>query len=903
MFKLIFVKEHMFAIQDTNDGAIDICTKSEICKFLDVGIEIGGITKDAPDSFVYTDDYFVSMEEEDSESEDYEDDEDDYFSSDEDYEEDEEGYESDSEISDESFEDDSDEDDFSSFYDEDNSSDSENEDEDALFDGYDDDDSDDYYASDGYEETYVNRLYGMLSVEQKDLLKRYYLWSSQILFDGAPNGGSLRMTNTNKVSADKRQRLDALKKQGQDWIYAGFVDLEYHGGGHCTFGHALRFQHFAWDVSHANIDTEFWGADRASINWDKINTLVDSGHVIKFGIDCIGDFFDVPKETLAAIKSMQIQSLAEMEQMCKILIDPVKAQNARNSFGVFEYLADKVRDEEVRKKLFGKEDKDERYILLSFYSEFKKLGMLYPRSLVKRVQDAILDRTTHKYKVSRPLSDEVIVTNLKRFKGIDTKNLQAVFSGNSMYKSTGDFARAYLENYFFIQTGGIYCYNPYSENPRDRDEGMKNSTSRSYFNRITGTNDHDEKAIRSIMKTYQGYPYVFNQIRSREFRIRGTFDDIQFTPEYLSVVNTYQGLVEKLSNYPDLNNLEIPALELYEGVKRRSSTTNYSRYELQNLWIEFNNDIDISYSGKVVHIGSDVGVNTLAELCTVLSNRYDQITRGIENLKAKIAERDDAIIAESIKRAEERAEERAARKAEEEARKAEEEAKKAAEEAKRAEEERAKAEEEKRKSEEIKANKTSVDTATHVSENNKVEGTPNNTSVSNDDTSPESIFNRCKQRVSDNGLNSFKPKDSEILVSLNYALDSIPGTKDKLDAVNPVICKIIGTLKSSMKAPSAKQMYFVRLGFKEIMKQFDKSTEVKTMSVDTVEKYKLFEHPDIAQSVNMVASRIEELKNADWEDSVKMFRTCNAILTIKRLGYATKKQLSYLEIAKSKLGI
>lgn len=831
MFKLIFVKdESMFAIQDTSDGSIDICSKPEILNYLKVGFEVGGIQASTDGtSFSYDDTYFVSMPDEDDEDSsdsdlDDEYDEDDYFSSeeyddDDDVEEDIDVFGSDDEEEDDEF--------YSNTEDSELSSD-ENEDSDDwgnLYEDYDDD----YYVADGYEETYVNRLYSLLSDEQKDALKRYYLWSSQILFNGAPSGGSLKMTS--KKAADKQAKLDSLKKQGQDWVYAGFIDLEFHGAGHCTFGHALRFEHFAWDISYADLDTEFWGIDRSSVNWDKINTLVDAGHVIKFGIDCVGDFFDVPKETLSAIKSMQTQSLAEMEEMCKILLDPVKTQNAKNSFGIFEALADSVLSEETRKKLFGKSDLGDNYTLLGFYAEFKKKGMLYPRSLVKRIQDVFLNRTTHKYKTAKPLSDDVVVANLKRLRGVDTSYLQKKYSGETISRSSSDFSRIYLENLFFIQSGGIYGYNPYSESPRDRDEGMKNTNSRSYFNRITGTSDYDEKVIREVMKSYQGYPALFNQIRGYGITKCGSFDDIQFTPSYVAIVNKVQYLLDRLKGYPDLDSIEISRLERNNGVLQRSSISKYSRSDLMCFWAEYNSDVDISSSGRIVKIGSDVGITTLSELCEYLENRYNKITQGIEILKIKIAEHDDKAIVDSIKEHEESL------------------AKKVSE----------SSIEETAPSEPVISEPVASETITseHIDakESNEVVSTskePENVinSNNNESSSPEAIFNRCKQAVSDVGLYEFNPKDTEILVALTYAIDNQDGVKSRLDSVNPVICKIVDTLKAKGGKPSIKQMYFVKLGFKEIMKQYDKSDSVKNMSVDTIEKFNLSEHPEIEKDVN-----------------------------------------------------
>ena len=98
MFKLLAVRENMFAIQDTEDGKIDVCIAPEIMRFLHLGIEIGGITPNfEQNTFTYTDEYFLPDVDDDND----EYDEDEY----EEYSGYEEEYEEEYEDSDEDYED------------------------------------------------------------------------------------------------------------------------------------------------------------------------------------------------------------------------------------------------------------------------------------------------------------------------------------------------------------------------------------------------------------------------------------------------------------------------------------------------------------------------------------------------------------------------------------------------------------------------------------------------------------------------------------------------------------------------------------------------------------------------------------------------------------------------------
>lgn len=61
-----------------------------------------------------------------------------------------------------------------------------------------------------------------------------------------------------------------------DWIYYGFIDTGKMGLEHCSMGHALRYVHYA-----KNIKTK---------------------EIVKFGIKCVSDFFNITPEKLKMIQ-------------------------------------------------------------------------------------------------------------------------------------------------------------------------------------------------------------------------------------------------------------------------------------------------------------------------------------------------------------------------------------------------------------------------------------------------------------------------------------------------------------------------------------------------------------------------------------------------------------------------
>ena len=815
MFKLIAVRYGGFAIMDTEDGVIDVCDESEVMNFLKVGIEIAGIQPlFEQGTFQYDDSNFVSVE----------DDEDDDLISDEDY------YDSsdfDDDVSSEDtddFDDDEDSDDDGDdafdYADDEDDSEGYEQDEDGYFEPL-DDDYEDYedITADTQEESYVNKLYALLTDEQKDVLKRYYLWSSQILFGGAPTSGNLQVTKRAGGNVKKEELLEKMRQGGQDWVYAGFIDMEYHGAEHCTFGHALRFLHFAWDVGYADLDTEFWGSDLGSINWEHINELIYSGHVIKFGIDCIGDFFDVPKENLTKIKNMQVRSLAEMKHMYTIMSDPTRYANAMASFSVFDDMVKIVLREASAQILTHRKVADIDYNLFSFCNEFKKLGMLYPRSLVKAVQDILLKRKTHSYNVAKNLNTEVLIANLKRVQGVNTKNLQAAIEGTdaraSIYGGSRGFIRNYVENYFLIQLAGIYAYNPYSKDPRDRDEGMKNKASRAYFNSITGTSDSDEKDIQEVMKTYDSYPMLFNQVNGTGIRYRGTFDDIRFTPEYMGKLNELVALMGTLRVYPRFDDMHICAHEyntktgLYDKSDREATGI-----ALKSLWEQI-----YGSSHMLSFYNYYVGDRCDPPICTI-----DDLINHLKSLKstidAKIGTFEEDINSYYSKYNEEK-------------------------------ERKLKAMSD---AQERKANRLAAEKAKESQELSELKSTDDEENEENEERvlTPDEAVDAVRKDLRNHVrhpysmLKKIEPSDSvlkklyiagfnynfldvidpdmtqaEMIACVAYAESNFPDSVAVLDNKSAMIRKILGTLKSYGKPASSRQMWYIKTGLKEILKSRD----------------------------------------------------------------------------------
>lgn len=92
-----------------------------------------------------------------------------------------------------------------------------------------------------------------------------------------------RFTQYRSASAIQKKMADIIgdTEITKDWSYDGFIDTGRLGNEHCSMGHALRYVHFAKNKN--------------------------TNEIIKFGIKCISDFFDITPDKLKMIQEGFIQ--------------------------------------------------------------------------------------------------------------------------------------------------------------------------------------------------------------------------------------------------------------------------------------------------------------------------------------------------------------------------------------------------------------------------------------------------------------------------------------------------------------------------------------------------------------------------------------------------------------------
>lgn len=354
------------------------------------------------------------------------------------------------------------------------------------------DDEDSYEDYEFYEDdvedaegSIVSKLYDLLTEEQRKVLKRYYLWYSQRIFTDAQKDPTLGFKSKARMISKKKQ-LDNLKGNG-DWRYAGWLDTGGTQYGYtCTLGHPLRYLHLAWDITIGDIEECFFG-EEYNVDYEKI---IQSNHCIVFGSKCIGDFFEVDKECVAALRRTQTDSLKDMA----LLYDIYSGEDVESVNKSFELL-DSIMTKITLKDTKGRALKKDYVSLLPsgmelLYKQFRELNMIPPKSLVQEIRSTMVGWTDgSRYFLNRwagylryptqKLNDVLSVLVSKQYKDViaslDYKSVQLGYCS-----SIEEIASAFITVLFEYELCGYYKYNADTQ----KDEGGKSKPVREAFARL-----------------------------------------------------------------------------------------------------------------------------------------------------------------------------------------------------------------------------------------------------------------------------------------------------------------------------------------------------------------------------------------------------------------------------------
>lgn len=272
------------------------------------------------------------------------------------------------------------------------------------YDDYEDDYDDEYIEEDEDPEgSVVSKLYELLNEDQIKVLRRYYLWYSQRLFEDAQKDPTMGFKNKNKM-VKKRDSLNQIRADG-DWRYAGFLDTGSRYAGYtCSLGHPLRYMHLAWDITVGDVETCFFGEDY-NIDYESV---INSNNCVIFGIKCIGDFFEVDSDCIKSLQRAQRDSLKDMSILYE-LYSGNNVDEIKNSFNLLDTIVEKIAHHDAKFKLVHL-DTFEFTIpasMVNLYKQFRDADLVPPKSLIQEIRSCMVGWSDGKHYFSNKWAGEL----------------------------------------------------------------------------------------------------------------------------------------------------------------------------------------------------------------------------------------------------------------------------------------------------------------------------------------------------------------------------------------------------------------------------------------------------------------------------------------------------------------
>lgn len=210
------------------------------------------------------------------------------------------------------------------------------------------DDCDEFFEQ--YYKKY-NSIYAGIKANARELILDYYKYRTIEIFNSEYPNYKFKVTDDAKLD-----KLCAVAEGADDWVFGGIVDL---GSviGHCSLGHALRYEYTA--ISR------------------KLNKIV------VFGSKCASDFFDVPRTVMTRLTGIQNQVSREVKEILYILYNGLTSSYKNKYYANFPvpYMSDDRRADKLESQL------DSEFIQMVI--KFLKCGMPLTQYMYRRINEAM----------------------------------------------------------------------------------------------------------------------------------------------------------------------------------------------------------------------------------------------------------------------------------------------------------------------------------------------------------------------------------------------------------------------------------------------------------------------------------------------------------------------------------
>ncbi len=307
--------------------------------------------------------------------------------------------------------------------------------------------------SESEDDSAFTRLGRHLSPDQLTIIKKYYFWYSTRLFYGKDEDAPKHMATKGRKTAYLQAKESVLKDLGKGskdslWYYAGFLVMEHKatgfniplsspmyeqefrlGNAHCALGHNLRNVQVAWNIQKDALENEivslsqsakykdatpdeitneaishiithsFFGNTLQLEDVDLLDTIL-SENAIVFGITCVSDFFNLTEEQTKMLNYVQNKSLTEIGILADYY-DSGKDADINLTFKLMDDVIARVSKHAINSALMGGAPILSMDIL-HMYQEFRRLGVVPPKSLIAMIRDELTD---YAYSFAHEVSD------------------------------------------------------------------------------------------------------------------------------------------------------------------------------------------------------------------------------------------------------------------------------------------------------------------------------------------------------------------------------------------------------------------------------------------------------------------------------------------------------------------
>ena len=334
-------------------------------------------------------------------------------------------------------------------------------------------------------------VFKVLTQEQIDAINKYYVFETVRVYEG--------LTHTTELKMDMKKIIKLDKIRGNlTWDFGGVRDVLGDEESYCTLGHKIKHEYKA-------------------IGKDADGNEVEE---VIFGEVCVGDFFQLTKESLSALVKSRRQMSAELKTIAQELTDGVDPREGLEMF--YDYM-----------DILIKETEDEESGLYSIFGEelaeailsFRHLGIRYPASLVRMT--------------SATLAKHPMLAVSKLVNWGDT--ITALDKDETGLTST---IKEYIQFMFGNRIKGMYAYDPINELNRNDGEGFNKEARNKWISRdrrlkrylgVTCDSLEEIKHIMLMFKMEKVFIDATDKMRdefevkdsmnSLYYKVKGVYDD------------------------------------------------------------------------------------------------------------------------------------------------------------------------------------------------------------------------------------------------------------------------------------------------------------------------------------------------------------------------------------------